>query len=421
MDRRRFLASGTLGAALLGASPAALAQASRAKPLPPASLFASDPEKFWARVRREQFFLPEKRVFLNNGSLGVLPRPVMRSVVDYLEMAASLEMTEYPRWGYESLDAERAKMSAFLGCSAGELAFTQNCTEAMSFIANGLDLKAGDEVLTTDHEHPGGRSCWEVQAARHGVTLREVAIPHPPKSSAELAELLVSAIGPRTKVLSFSGILTKTGVILPVAEICRVARSKGVATVIDGAHMNGQVPVSLRDLECDYFAGSPHKWLFAPAGCGILYGRGDALDRLWPTVVTSGWNDKERLGAARFQMVGTNNRAIFVGMMAGAAFLEAIGESKVYDRIHHLAKRTYDIAVNKPYVEMLSAADESLYGCLICMDLKGDEAKLERLWKVAAERKIWLLGGRRLRLSHHIHTRPEDVDAFFSLADEVLG
>ena len=307
MNRRDAVALSLFGVAARGS-------AGDIRPLPDPALRQREPEKYWLQVRREQFLLPGWRAFLNNGSLGVAPRPVVRAVTEFLENAAALVSDEYPRWGYETLDEERAEMAAFAGCRKEELAFTHCATEAMSVIANGIDLKAGDEVLITDHEHPSGIAPWALRAKRHGITVREVKIPHPPQSAEQLADIVVSAIGPRTRVLSFSGIISPTGVLMPCREICRAAREKGVLTVVDGAHMNGQVPFRIADLECDFFAGSPHKWLFAPAGSGLLYIREDHLDRHWPVIVTGDW-DKLDLKAARFMKIGTNNRAILAGMI----------------------------------------------------------------------------------------------------------
>ncbi len=388
------------------------------KPLPDARLRGTDPERYWLKVREEQFFLPKWRAFLNNGSLGVAPRPVVAAIEEYIENAAALVNDDYPRWGYETLDEERAEMAEFLGCKKDELAFTHNATEGISTVAMGLDLKAGDEVLMTDREHPSGKAGWQQRAQRHGITVREVKIPHPPKSVGQLADLLVSAIGPRTKVLSFSGILSPTGVIMPVREICAAARAKGVITFVDGAHMNGQIPLKLSDLGCDYYAGSPHKWMFAPAGCGILYIREENLDRLWPSIVTGDW-DKKELKAARFMKLGTNNRATIVGMMAGLRFLKSIGPENVYERIHSLAKRNYAMAASRPYLEVLSGEDDRLYGSLVTIGFRG--AKLDDLWKKARERKIWVYGSPELRLSTHIHTRVADLEAFYALVDEVVG
>jgi isopenicillin-N epimerase len=388
------------------------------KPLPPAALRSSNPDEYWLKVREEQFLLPEWRVFLNNGSLGIAPRPVLAAVEDYLERSASLQVDDYPRWGYETLDAERATMAEFVGCKKDELAFMHNATDALSTIAAGIDLNAGDEVLMTDQEHPSGRSGWQVRAKRHSIQVREVKIPTPPRNSGQLADLMISSIGPRTRVLFFSGILSPTGIIMPVREICDAARAKGIITVVDGAHMNGQIPFRISDLNCDYFAGSPHKWMFTPAGCGLLYVREENLDKLWPTVVTGGWDDPN-LKANRYMRMGTNNRAIFVGMMAGLQFLNELGPDNVYARIHQLAKMNYQLASARPYLELASGADDRLYGSLVTIRFKTDQ--LAPLWAKMNQRKIWTLQGPQVRLSTHVHTRPQDIETFYEVCDSVLG
>lgn len=410
MNRRALIASSFFGVAASARGPA--------QTLPPKSLLESNADKYWSQVRKEQFFLPEWRIFLNNGSLGVAPRKVVDAMFEFEKAGDGRISDEYPRWGYETLDAERAEVAEFVGCKKDELALTHCATESMSMIAAGIDLKAGDEVVITNEEHPSGKAPWRRRAQRDGVTVREVNIPHPPKNPGQLADIMISAIGPRTRVLSFSGIITGTGVIMPVRQICDAARAKGVITVIDGAHVNGQIPFRLDESGCDYFAGSPHKWMFAPAGSGILYIREENLDRLWPTIVTGGWDDKSAK-AARFMKIGTNNRAIVTGLIAGLRFHKELGSENVYARIHQLAKRTYKMIAERPYLELVSPADDSMYGCLVTMSFRG--AKLDALWRKARERKIWVYGGERLRMSHHVHTRPEDVDAFFELTDELFA
>ncbi|MEJ7604755.1 MAG: aminotransferase class V-fold PLP-dependent enzyme [Bryobacteraceae bacterium] len=244
-------------------------------------LHDQDVELYWKRIRSEQFLLPEWRVFLNNGSLGVAPRPVLAASAAYETAGAARTSDEYPRWGYETLDPHRTEMARFLGCNKDELAFTHNCTESMSIIANGLDLRAGDEVLMTDQEHPSGRGPWYMKQARYGIQVREVALPSPPKSSAQIAELIIGAIGPKTRVISFSGILTTTGLIMPVREICDAARAKGIISVVDGAHLTGQVSMPISEMHCDFFAGSPHKWLFAPPASALHPGRNAGAPLAW--------------------------------------------------------------------------------------------------------------------------------------------
>jgi selenocysteine lyase/cysteine desulfurase len=409
MERRRFAAS------LLSLPAAARAKTAA---LPPPSLADFDPEKYWSRIRDEQFYLPKSRVFLNNGSLGVAPRATVAAVNAYLEKSAAMEMEgyEYPRWGYETLEAHRAEVAAFLGCRAEDLALTHNATEALGAIAAGLDLKAGDEVVMTDQEHPSGKAGWSIRAARHGITIREVPIPLPPPSPAELAGRMISALGPRTRVLFFSAITTTTGLILPVKEICSAARAKGVISVVDGAHVHGQIPLPIDSLGCDYFAGSPHKWMFAPAGCGFLWARPEMLERLWPSVATGNW-DNRKLNAARFMLMGTNNRAIFEGLIAGLRFGNQIGWDRIYRRTHELARRARAQAERLGYLRLVTPDNDTQYGSLVTFELGSiDRGKL---FAECDRRRIWILRAQRMRLSAHIHTRPSDFDAFFDAVETV--
>ncbi len=412
MNRRQAAAA----AALLGVT--LTRKAAAASALPDPTLLAKTPEKYWQQLREEQFFLPAWRAFLNNGSLGVMPKPVFQKVADYLQTGASLTTDVYPRWGYELMDEHRQTLAAFIGCHKDELALTHSATTAMSIIAAGLDLAPGDEVLITDQEHPSGRGCWQMKAARSGIALREVAIPQSPKTPAEVADKIAAAIGPRTKVLSFSGITTTTGLIVPVKDICAYARSKGVLTVVDGAHMHGQIPVNAHDLGCDFMAGSPHKWMFAPPGSGLLYIREEMLDRLWPTIVTGNWDDK-KLKAARFMMIGTNNRAIVEGMIGGIEFIKAIGFDTIRARTRQLAQMCIDRAKQMPdLIELVTPEDPAMHQALVTVRFKKDYQKVQAL---ARKRRIWILGAHPLRIAVNVHTRPSDLDFFFETVKEALA
>jgi isopenicillin-N epimerase len=403
MNRRELLAG-------MGAAPLAA--------LPPETLHEKAPEKYWKRIREEQFLLPGWRAFLNNGSLGVAARPVVKAVSEYLERSAALGMNEYPRWGYETMDAHRQALADFTGCKKDELALTHNATEAMGIVASGLDLRAGDEVVMTDQEHPSGRGAWMVRQSRHGVAVRQVALPLPPKDPGQVADILISAIGPRTRVLSFSGITTTTGMVLPVREICRAARAKGVMTLVDGAHMHGQVDFRIADADCDFMAGSPHKWLFAPAGCGLLYIREEMQERVWPSITTDGWT-KPELKAARFMQVGTNSRALFEGMLAGLALAREIGPGRIYARMHALARGVRERASGLGYLKLLTPEDERMYGALVTMQM--EEGHYKRFAAKCDERRIWIVKSARFRVSTHIHTRPEDIELLFRTMEETRG
>ena len=416
MNRREAIRNLTYSAALFGLPASAICAETAA--LPNISLLDGDPEDYWNRLRKEQFLMPGKRAFLNTGSVGVAARTVVKVVCDYLEQSAGLHMEglhdgdAYPRWGYETLDAHRTELARFVGCAKDELAITHNATEAMSIIAGGMPLEKGAEILITDQEHPSGHGPWRLREAKGEVTVREVALPLPPESPEQLADVVVSAIGPKTRVLMFSGITSPTGLLMPIRELCDAARAKGIVTVIDGAHMTGQVPYRINDMNCDYFAGSPHKWLFAPVGSGLLYIREERLDLHYPVIATAGWDDKS-LKAGRFMRFGTNNRAIIEGFMAGLHFAQAIGAERIYERIHGLAQEAYSRARALPYTEMLTPEDDRMYGSLVTFRLHLPEDKLGNLWRLCDERLIWTTGNPHLRLSTQIHTRQSDLDLFF--------
>jgi selenocysteine lyase/cysteine desulfurase len=342
---------------------------------------------------------------------------VILATNQYLEQGASYTKDEYPRWGYEAMESHRDVLARFLGTSRGELALTHNATESMNLIASGMDLQRGDEVLLTDQEHPSGKGCWLLQQARRGIRVREAKLPVPPEREEDLLEVILREIRPETKVLSFSGITTHTGLRLPVKRICAAARERGLTTVVDGAHMPGQVPLRIDDLGCDAFAGSLHKWMLTPPGCGVLYVRKEFQTKLWPTIVVDGWQNAK--DAVKYMQLGCNNRAEWEGALAAVRWIEEIGRERIEKRIHQLARMTYERARQIPYLRVLTAADERLYGGMVAFEV--DRPDYAPLWKKLAERKIWTLRGPKIRISTHIHTRPEDIERFFDTMKEVFG
>ena len=417
MQRREWLRQSTYAGLALGLSPSS--KCIDPPSLPERVLLQQDPDAYWLRIRNEQFVLPDWRVFLNSGGLGIAPKSVLKTIADHLELAATLVRDDLLYWGGALHDDIRQKLAQFFGCRKEELALTHNTTEGMNIVANGLDLKTGDEVLMTDQEHTGGSSCWFQKKARFGISVRQVKIPLPPRSRDEIVDRVISAIGPRTRVLSFSGITSPTGLVFPVRVICDAARAKGVITLVDAAHMPGQIPLNFHELGCDFLACSPHKWMLTTSGCGVFYGREDMLDRLWVNVAAGGWDRKDS-GAGRFQMVGTNNLAIIQGMVEALRFLEEIGPEVVYGRIHQLAKEVLERGRKLSFMEKLTPDDDRMFAGMVAFRIKGSG---ERFWRLCKERRIWLLPsqatpGDHVRVSTHIHTRRNDLDLLFQTLQE---
>lgn len=367
-------------------------------------------ERYFAELRQEHLLLPGDCAFLNTGTLGVMPRAVVAAFEEGLRELAGRPGERHRRWGYEPLLDLREPLAGLFGCAADELALTHNSTMGLSTIANGLELRPGDEVLLTSHEHRSNVEPWKARQKRSGIAVRAVPLPNPFPALREVGDRIVEAIGPRTRVVSFSGIFSMPGSLSPAREVCAAARERGALTLVDGAHMPGQVAVNLREMGCDFWVGSPHKWMFAPPGCGLFYVRRELLGSVWPSVTAGGW-DGAAMGARKFMMVGTNNLATMRGFAESVRFYRALGPDAVHRRIRQLAASVHKELAGIPRVRLMQP--EGSFAGMISAELEGRET-LERLLEMARRRNLILAaGGRGLRVSTHIHTRPRDLDLLF--------
>jgi isopenicillin-N epimerase len=414
VDRRGFLQRAAVGAALFGVPQARAAEAfAKEIPLPSDKLLSAEPELYWAELRK-QWLLANDRINLNCGSVGCTPLPVLRAVIDHLLAAETFRDPGYPWFGYEEkacIRQLREALATFLNCGRDELALVRNATEANNVVCHGLDLNAGDEVLLTNQEHPGGRCCWEVRAKRHSLKLHFVQLPRPPASTDEILDRFAKALTPKTRVLVFSHITSPTGLLLPAKEICALARKHDVLTLVDGAHTIGQIPLDLHHLGCDFYATSPHKWLLAPKGTGVLYIREEHLERLWVHTASSDWQNY-KLKAYRFSNLGTSNLSVMVGLKAALDFYATIGPERIYARIHALAKQVRDHLHELPQLRLANASAEPFYAGLVSFEaVKGD---LKPVIEECNRRHIRVAGGPEcVRVATHVFTQREELHALF--------
>jgi isopenicillin-N epimerase len=419
MQRRNFLRYAAVAAAAFGVPLARAEQAFSpdAPPLPSDNLFASDPERYWTELRRQWLLAPD-RINLNCGAIGCTPLPVLRATIEHMLAAEEFREPAFPWFGYEEntrIHELRDAMAAFLHISRDELAILRNATEANNVVCNGLDLKSGDEAILTDQEHPGCRGCWEQKAARYGIKIVNVTLPTPPQSPEEVVAIFERAITPQTKILVFSHIASPTGLILPVKQICAMARAKGVLTHVDGAHAVGQLPLDLHDLGCDFYASSPHKWLMAPKGTGLLYVREELLERLWVNTCSGSWHDYT-LKAYRFENLGTSNLSIMVGFKAALDFYHTIGAEKIYARAHQQAGRVREIITSHPELRTANASRDDFYAGLVSFyNTKGDLVKVSAECDKRAIRTGY--GSPRMRIATHIFTQTKEIQTFGEAVD----
>jgi isopenicillin-N epimerase len=420
LDRRSFLSHSAAGvAASLALRSSLLAQVEKAPPLPDHSLLDKNEDAYWAEMRK-QFLIPEDEIYLNNGTVGSSPSPVLRAVFDGYYSTEKMDQQDpedYPIWGYAAWNEFRDPLAEFVGCKRDELALLRNATEANSYIANGIDMKPGDEVLMTDQEHPGGEHPWDLKAKRYGIVIKKITLPRPVKDSSQVLNLFNDAITPRTRVIFFSHITTFSGVVLPAKELCALARSKGILSAVDGAHVIGMMRLNVRDIGCDMYSSSPHKWLFAPKGSGFLYIRDEVIDRLWNTIATEGWDDT-KIRAERFQRIGSSNVPSLWGLRASIKLANDIGIERIERRHRILADYMLGEMIKRG-ADSWTSPDAALRCAIVTVNVPPvPRMDLENwMWKT---HKIRIRGGdpNKLRLSTPYYLQKKDIDRFLEKFDE---
>src|SRR2546429_393563 len=387
--------------------------------LPEHKQYSNNGDAYWLELRK-QFLIPGDEIYLNNGTVGSSPAPVLRAIFDGYNTTEKMDQQDpedYPIWGYAAWNEFRDPLAAFVGCKRDEIAMLRNATEANSYIANGVDMKAGDEVLMTDQEHPGGEHPWNLKAKRYGIIVKKVTLPRPVKDAAQVLNLFNDAITPRTRVLFFSHITTFSGVVLPAKGLAALARTKGILSAVDGAHVPGMMRLNVRDLGCDLYSSSPHKWLQAPKGSGFLYVRDEVIDRIWNTIATEGW-DEPKLRAERFQRIGSSNVPALWGLRASIDLANKIGMERIERRHRQQADYIFGEMVKRS-AESWTSPDPALRCAIVTVNVPSiQRMDLENwLWKTY---KIRIRGGEpsKLRLSTPYYLLRKDIDRFLVKFDE---
>jgi selenocysteine lyase/cysteine desulfurase len=233
-------------------------------------ILGPDGKTDWRAVAR-QFLIDEGLTYFNAGTYGPAVREVNEIEAREREAMSRDWMSYFVSHHIGATMAKQlARIARFVGASSDGIALLSGTTEAMNVVAGGLDLRAGDEIVTTTHEHQAGIYPWLLAAKRRGCVVRQIPMACPQKSQADILQRFEAAITPRTRVLSFCHIHYTDGAVLPVRELCDLARRRGILSVVDGAQTVGMIDVGIADLGCDVYATSLHKWLSAPYGTGLL-------------------------------------------------------------------------------------------------------------------------------------------------------
>ncbi|MXW18535.1 MAG: aminotransferase class V-fold PLP-dependent enzyme [Gemmatimonadetes bacterium] len=421
--RRTFLAAMAAGAA---SAPIALSGlrpgGASAPPLSPRT--TPRDESYWELVRA-QFAFREERVPMNAANLCPSPRSVAARVEE-LTRDIDRDCSFNNRAKFRGLtEASRSAVATQLGVSPDEIALVRNTSEANNTVNNGVPLRAGDEVVIWDQNHPTNNVAWEVRAARFGIVVKRVSVSSNPASIDALIDSFAAALTDRTRVLSLTHVSNVSGIRLPVRELCEVAHRHGIHVHVDGAQSWGALDVDLRQLGCDSYAASAHKWFMGPKEAGLLYVREDRIGEIWPNIVAPGWGsdaEPDVRGARKFESLGQRDDACLAAVGTGAEFHAAIGAAEVEGRVHHLATVLKE-GMAELGMTLVTPMDPDLSGGVCIIEVPGDRrAALDALYE---EHGIAGAGTGGLRLCPHVYNTmahvERAVEGMRALREVILG
>ena len=423
IPRRTFLSRTALGTAGLAAgatlrgaeSPATLA-------LPPFD--DRSPETFWSAVRA-QFPLSRDLIYFNTGGLGPTSEPVLAIMAE-----TTRKLQARSEHGHGLFTDARAVVARFLGAEPAEIAFVRNATEANSIVAAGLKLTAGDEVIFETHAHPGGSYPWLNQEKLRGIKVKLFEPdPHDAASNVVRIRNLITA---RTRAVQVSHVTAPTGIVLPVVEIGRLCRERGIWFHLDGAQSAGMFPVAMRELECDSYATSGHKWLAGPLETGVLFVRRERLDDVAPVLVGAYSGELDALPgelklaatAVRYEY-GTRNSVAAVGLAEAVKLQERIGVHRIAERGRSLTEMVRAGLSGLKDVEILTPREPALSASMITFRSKAvpyDQlfGRLLKEYGIRA-RPVSEQGLNALRVSTHFFNSPAECEKLVTGMAKILG
>jgi isopenicillin-N epimerase len=427
MNRRDFFAmsgravgAATAVAAFQNESVLRAQSAAKAVSGRPADSVAID-EDFWLNIRHA-FTVNRNIINLNNGGVSPAPKIVMETEKRYLEIE-NMGPAHY-MWRVLDPDIEtvRRRLAKEFGAETEEIAITRNASEALEIVQLGMDLKPGDEIVTTNQDYGRMITTWEQRQRRNGVVLKQVSFKCPPPSMDYLVERIESAITPKTKVIHICHITNRTGQIFPVQKISRVAHARGIEVIVDGAHAFAQFPFKYSDLECDYYGTSLHKWVLAPIGTGFLYVKKEKIPKIWPLMAAP---ESMNANIRKFEEIGTHPASQRNAITEALTFHDSIGIERKAARFRYLRARWSKRLRDLPGVELLTSDDPEQSCAIGFISVKGiDPGQLSthlfdrhRIMTTPITTEGEYSG---LRITPNVYTTLEEIDTFAEVMEGII-
>ena len=337
-SRRQFLKGLSLGLSSVGMfglerKEAAAAFAKKREEIKNSTAFeiARD-ESYWFHAQ-QAFDIDRSIINLNNGGVHPAPRIVIDAVKRYMDWSNGAPVLNSWRYMRPRKELIRKKIADMFGCSPEEIALVRNVTEALQIALLGLNLKAGDEVLTTLHDYPSMKNALYQREKREGIVVKTFNFHYPLENLNVLTDMFEKNITPKTRMILMCHITNLTGQIFPVRDICQLARKYGIEVVIDGAHAFAHFEFKQKDLDCDIYGANLHKWMMAPIGTGFLYVKKDRIKDIWPLFPAP-----EPLGddIRKFEHVGTQPEALKLAVGEAITFHNGLGGANKQERLRYL-------------------------------------------------------------------------------------
>jgi len=413
MDRRNFfqLAAGTALVAFQDNAVERAAAATRSISDKTPQEAAAD-EDYWAEIRNA-FSVDRNIVNINNGQVSPEPRSVQDALRRYLEYTDLGPVHTMIRELEPQVETVRRRLAETAGCDPEEIAITRNASESLENAQYGIDLKAGDEVLTTNQDYPRMLTTFRQRERREGIVLKTISFPVPPPSMDDLYQRFENAVTPKTKLILVCHITNRTGQIFPVKRICEMAHARNIPVIVDGAHAFNHFPFKISDLDCDYYGTSLHKWTCAPIGTGFLYVRKSRIASTWSMMASA---DTQVNDIRKFEEIGTHPAANHNAISDALLFNENIGIPRKAARLRYLRDRWANRLAQNPKCKILHSQDPEQSCGIGFLSFNGvDAGKMYgALWN-----KYGVLTAHvpheeytGLRITPHVYSTVRDIDFF---------
>ena len=360
---------------------------------------------------RGEFDFADDRIPMNAANLCPSPRRLSAEVARYTQLIDVDPSFQNRDQFAEHLETSRAAVAGPLWVKVDEIALVRNTSEANNIINAGISLKAGDEIVIWEQNHPTNHVAWAVRAERYGVVVRTVTVPAQPIGIDDLIAPFEEAITPRTRVLTVTHVSNVSGLKLPIRELADLCRSRGIHFHVDGAQTWGALEVNLAEIGCDSFSGSAHKWFMGPKEVGMLYVNENAIDGIWPATVAPGWgNDAETdlIGARKFESLGQRDDAALAALAMAADLRQQVGPANVERQVVHLTQRLKEGMVESG-ATLVTPLDPKFSGG-VCIAAVDPEQRVELWDRLYREHGIIGAPTGGLRLCPHVYNSEEHVD-----------